>query len=304
MFVEKCHNNKKDIGGIYMDRKKMKELVGFIVSFLIDRTGNEIFDKRKERRKIVKILKEDIENIKQIFWVVRDDRLYNLIEEYIMYFAFREIRFYSPIELTKEQENELWDSFEKYINNETGDNYVDIEYKNRLIRCLNFHNKQINEIIMDDKSQININLMNRQHRSIEKSLNYIINTLNTDTKLQDKDDELDYAVEQLESIVKSYRYDVNQLRRMQILSMCGAMAILFFIGIFLPNAMKDVDSFSPAVVMCFFFSLVSIILLAFWRNISQKAQILEDELMHVRKILWELHIKIYQKQMEKEYDCN
>ena len=252
-----------------METEKMKKLVDFIASFLIEITGNEIFDRWQQKRKIEKILKKDINIIKNTFYVVRENELYKLIEEYIMFSVFEDITFYSPGHLTTVQENELWEKFQTFFRNETGEKYVNIDYKDRLIRCVNSHNSRINEI-MDNTSRIHIKLMNRQHKSIEDSLNCIINTLNTNTKLQDKDDDLDYMVEQLETIIKSFRYDVNQLRKMQIISMCGAMAILSFMGISVPNALKDFEKIFPTFVMCFFLGLVAILLLIFWWHISKK----------------------------------
>lgn len=38
---------------------RTKEVIEFIASFLVDATGNEIFEKWKAKRKIFKILEED-----------------------------------------------------------------------------------------------------------------------------------------------------------------------------------------------------------------------------------------------------
>ena len=35
--------------------------------FLIEQTGNDFFDKWKERKKVEKVLKDDSENIKRVF---------------------------------------------------------------------------------------------------------------------------------------------------------------------------------------------------------------------------------------------
>lgn len=38
--------------GEIMDKKRTKEVVEFIISFLIEQTGNDFFDKWKERKKL------------------------------------------------------------------------------------------------------------------------------------------------------------------------------------------------------------------------------------------------------------
>lgn len=53
--------------GEIMDKKRTKEVVEFIISFLIEQTGNDFFDKWKERKKVEKVLKDDSENIKRVF---------------------------------------------------------------------------------------------------------------------------------------------------------------------------------------------------------------------------------------------
>ena len=45
--------------GEIMDKKRTKEVVEFIISFLIEQTGNVFFDKWKERKKVVKVLKDE-----------------------------------------------------------------------------------------------------------------------------------------------------------------------------------------------------------------------------------------------------
>lgn len=61
--------------------KKIGEVIEFIASFLVDTTGNEIFEKWKAKRKISKMLKEDKKNIERIFFAIKNSDLYNLVED-------------------------------------------------------------------------------------------------------------------------------------------------------------------------------------------------------------------------------
>lgn len=102
-----------------------------------------------------------------------------------MFSAFKEVTFYSSMKLTMDQEDNLWIKFSDFLKSETG-NYVNANYKDKIIRCINLHNKAINNIIMDDQSLLHMKMMQSQHRAVKDSLNYIIDTLNTETKLQDE----------------------------------------------------------------------------------------------------------------------
>lgn len=284
-----------------MTGEQVKTVVEFIVAFLIERTGNDTFDEWKEKRKIKNVLEGDRKNIKKSFRVEYGSDLYNLIEEFIMISAFKETTFYSPVNLTVEQENELWDRFKYHIKSETGDDYVDDRYKEKIIRCVNLHNEKINNIILDSKSRFHIKLMNEQYLNTKNYLNDIITTLNTNTKLQEEDDELNFAVEQLETIIKSYRYDINQLRKIQLLSISGTMIIFLLMGIFVPLSLKDIVNIYPTIIMATFFSMVAILLLIFWGHISKKLRSLENELTYITKIIWELHFEFYKNHITKRY---
>lgn len=281
--------------------ERTKEVIKFIASFLVDTTGNEIFEKLKSKRKISKILKEDNKNIKRIFYTVDNSDLYNLIEEFILFSAFKDATFYSSMDLTIDQEEKLWEKFSDFIKTERGENYVNGEYREKIIRCINLHNKAINSIIIDEQGNFQMKMMQRHHNSIKDSLNYIINTLNTETKLQDDDDELNFSVEQLEMIMKSYRYDINQLRRIQILAICGTMMILLLMSISIPFSIKSVNNFNPTVIMLLFLLVAVLLLLVFWRHVTIQLRELEIQMEEIRQSLWNIHFKLYENQIATNY---
>lgn len=287
-----------------MGKVNKKEVIKFIASFLLDKTGNEVFDKWKVKRKISKILDEDNKNIERVFHTTKDSDLYNLVEEFIMNFAFKEVLFYSPMDLTTEQEDKLWENFLVFFKNENNDGYVNGEYKSKIIRCINLHNKAINSIIIDAQGVIQMKMIQSQHQSVKNSLNYIINTLNTETKLQDKDDELNYGVEQLETIMKSYRFDINFLRKLQIICICGAMIILLFMSIAIPLSLKHNMNFTSMIIMCAFLFIVVLLFLLFWKYVTGDLYKVEKQMENMRQELWEIHYKIYEKKIDNEYNFN
>lgn len=284
--------------------EKTKEIIELIAAFLVDTTGNEIFEKWKTKRKISKVLKEDRKNIERIFFTIKDSDLYNLVEEFIMYSAFKEVSFYSPMDLTIEQEEKLWIEFSNFIKKESKEKYVGYEYRNKIVRCINLHNKAINNIIIDDQGNLQMKLMQSQHQSVKNSLNYIINTLNTETKLQDKDDKLNFGVEQLEAIMKSYRFDINFLRKLQIICICGAIIILLLMSIAIPLSLKHGMNFTSMIIMCVFLFIVVLLFLIFWKYITGDLHNVEKQMESMRQQLWEIHYKIYEKKIDNEYNFN
>lgn len=281
--------------------KRFKDVIEFIAAFLVDATGNEIFENWKEKRKIAKILKEDNKNIKRIFFTVDNSELYNLIEEFIIFSAFKEVSFYSPFDLTIEQEENLWRRFSDFIKSETGDGYVSGEYKKKIIQCINLHNKAISNIIMDSKDVLQMKVMQKQHEAINDSLNGIVNTLNTETKLQDEDEELNFSVEQIEMIMKSYRYDLNQLRKMQIVSIYGVIGIIISMSVFIPLSLGEIRNNYSIVAIFSFFIMVVCLILMFWIHITIQAKAIGRKIESMRGNLLYLHYDLYSSQIKKMY---
>ena len=233
--------------------------------------------------------------------MIKDSDLYNLVEEFIMYSAFKEVSFYSPMNLTIEQEEKLWKNFSYFIERETGNNYINSDYKEKIIRCINLHNKAINSMIMDNQGMLHMKVMQNQHKIINDSLNQIIDTLNTETKLQDEDNELNFSVEQLEMIMKSYRFDINQLRKIQILIMCGIMINFLLMAIFILLYIKNFNGYITLILIFFFLWMAVALFSMFWRHVSTKVQNLESQIEKVRHLLWKVNFKLYKNQIETKY---
>lgn len=284
-----------------MKNKALGEVVEFILSFLIDRTGNEVFEKLKEKRKIIKLLKEDRKNIKQIFYVVNDSEMYILIEEFIMYHVLKMKEFYAVMNLTEEQENRLWDMFREYVIKERGGEYVNPEYKERIIRCVNLHNEAINNMVMDEKSKIHIKWQQKQNESIENRLEQITNILNTETKLQEEDTELEFTTIQLESIMKSYRYDINQLRKHQMVCIYGAVIVLVLMTVFMPISLNNIENMYGMYVMAVLFLTVIFIIVLFGINNFRKLRMVEKDMDRARDVMWRIHYDLYENQINCKY---
>lgn len=284
---------------------EIKEVIEFIVSFLIDKTGNEIFDKLKEKKKIEKLLNEDKKNIKKIFCTIDNSDLYNLVEQFIIYSAFKDPVFYSPMKLTEEQENKLWNSFKDFYKKENyiRDFDINISYKYKITRCVNLHNESINNIILSNQSKFHINVMQKQHEKIENLLYTIIDTLKTEVNFSDNDDDgLNFAVEQLECILKSYRFDISYNSILQTLYIVGLILLMSFIISFILLSYDFNRSIFkiPIYVLIVFFSFGGIIF-SFLIKVRLRLDILERHMEKIRERLCNFHIKIYLKILENKY---
>lgn len=285
-----------------MDKKKMKEeVISYIVSFLVDKTGNNIFDSFRERLRIKNLLKKDGQNIERIFYAEKNTDLYNLVEEFIFYTAFKEPFFYSPMNLTESQEEIVWLQFTEYMREQTNNKYIDGDYREKIIRCINLHNEAVNRMIMDESTRFQAKTHQIHYNSINMNLKEIIDTLNTQTSLQIDDEELNFSIEELESIIKSYRFDINNLRRIQSFIICGSIMVLFIMTIFIPISIRYVENILATIVMVYLLCMVMIILLFLWRDVSRKVIALEGKLEMMRDSLWDIHFELYKNQIKVKY---
>lgn len=287
-----------------MNEKRIKNITKFISAFLIERTGNDTFDEWYEKRKISKILKEDSKNIEKYFYTYKSADLYNLVEEYMMYNVFKEANFYSSKKLNEEQENRLWDDFSNYMRRENLSNYIDNAFKEKIIRCVNLHNEAISTIILDARSRFRMQTAEKQHEYIKRQLKQMeenINTLNLNTRTQDHDEKLDFFIEQMESIMKSYRYDINQLRRRIKFIFC---CLFFIITVLFTYLVLNYNNITDQMIwiIILVLNIICILIHYFVRFRNGRLYHLEEELDEMRRSVWKLHYSLYENQITNKYN--
>lgn len=285
-----------------MEKKQqmIEKALDLVVGFIIDYTGNTVFELWTEKRKIKKILKQDKKNIEKFFKVKEYSDLYNLIEQFIMFEAFKEPEFYSPFRLISKQEDELWHRFEMFIYNELGKEVTADNYKTNLIRCINNHNEAISKVMIDSGSVFQMKVNEKRYNSIHNLLNQIVDTLDVDTRLQEGNDELSFLVEQIESIMKSYRMDINWFRRMQIINVLFTMTTLFLMVISVPVSLEYIGNRNAFPLMFIYLIVILLIFLVIGIYLSKRLDKLEKTMEDVRQNLLKLHMDSYTKQMKQE----
>ena len=154
---------------------------------------------------------------------------------------------------------------------------------------------------MDEKSKVQLKVMPNEYEIINKSLNKIIDTLNTETSLQEENNKLGLIVTQIESIMKSYRFDINQLRKIQIFCICGSLLVLLAMAVSVPLSLKNTGSIYAICIMLMFFVVFVIMIFVYWKNIAEKLKRLENSLEKIRNELIDFHSKIYYEMINNKY---
>lgn len=289
--------------------KDISPVINFIFELLFDTSKDKIFEKINYKQKIKKILYKDIQNIKWFFRDINDYELYNLIEDFLIYSIYTDVSFYSPSNLTEEQENDAWKFFKKRIKTSNIDIYIKNDYKPKIIECINLHNTAINDIMLDSNSLRQMRFMQKEFDSMEKHFNNLFNTLNTNnlfstlntnTSAQQNDEELDFLVVQLNSIINSYANDVLMLRKQQIILCCIAVAVFIIsISIYFFNY-RDIATGILIILFTILLVLLAVILFFFIKT-SKKLSLMEDKLEVMRRKIFYIHEIAYENTLRQKF---
>lgn len=295
-----------NMGGV--QTKIIRDGINFIISSIADRTGNNFFGSKSERNKIKKIIFKDRKNIQKYFNVKKDTELYNLVEQFIIYTVHQKGEFFSTNHLSAEEENNLWKSLCDYLRSQNNDKYINLEYKDKIIKCVNEHNALLSEIFLDEQSKIHIKMMTERENKMEKNIKdeihgikKIINTLDTETFLQMEDEEIDFSIAQLESIMQSYRYDIVQLRKQKNIVMIALISAIF-LGMFLFVICFPISEFDLDYIMLILMIMFNIIF--FVGNYTQygnrRLSYLENQLEKMRLDMWKLNYNLYKNKISNK----
>jgi len=281
----------------------LKPVVDFIVNLLIDIKKDDIYDSWKYRRKIKSVLKSDIKNINRIFLDVKiDDKMFDLINDFLIGTIFIDKSFYYPTELTAEQENKALEMFQERIKKSLGDSYVKPDYKKVIIKCINLHNKTVTDILMSFESTLQMNVMQMNYKSIEQELNKIFGALNTNTRIQNDDDELDFLVLQLESVMKSYMLDIKQLRKQEIFIFICLTIVILTICIVPTHFINYIENFISEIYICIIVMFFVTVVIYKLLKIFKKLNYLENKFEDHRRCLFAKHLYYYDGTLRKKFN--
>lgn len=275
----------------------------YILDFIIQNYGGDKYNNIVTELKIKSILKNDEKRIKKNFILPSEKKLIDEVFPFLCKDVFPNVDFFETQNLSAEKEAKLWKLFyDKHIKYYE---YLGNESKNHLIKCVNEHNNEICKRLLDQKGLFEINILERESKKQDIKYKQIIDTLQSSTNLQSADIDLDYLNLQLESIMKSMRYELEVIRYIQ--NRCLIYTIIIFVSlIFLPILGKYYTTSLNAI---FIFSLLIILVLfAIVLIINVIDSIYQKKVIDRNTLrLFETHYTIYRKYLEKRvnnYDTN
>lgn len=288
-----------------------KEAVAWILQFLAGQIGDDFIKKVKTKKDIKKLLKLDLRRITKTFTLCNCPKeTMTLIKSFIFTHAFMDAQYYSASELNEQQVENLWNDFTDYMSKEIGtNNLADInkDFKNKLIYCVTCHNNAINDMFFDISSRIQLQKSQKEHDAIIGKLNYIADTLSTDTEIQSYNEDIFFFLNQIESLLKSMRIDLLHRRKLQLIYTIGILlnsfAMLFGVTKVMTGdfGSSSYISIIQLIIILAFLIFVFYILMVMLYKIAQNIRCLEDKIDAYTEKLWNIHYEYYEKILK---NCN
>lgn len=182
--------------------------------------------------------------------------------------------FFSPDTLSTDEEENVWNAFcsECLKIGFTIDPKVEDEVKSRVITCMNYFNQLISKAFHNFAERQAFRQQKEKITTERELAKQVIQTLNTNTKLQKEDTELDYFSIQLESQLKALRLDIRRTRRSLyiILSFVILLSVLIISLCFISGSFGEAnhidlsflkDNNQPLIVFVLVFSVLVAVLI-------------------------------------------
>lgn len=148
-----------------------KEVTSYMASFLLDKGGSNLFKNIKRKRERQKFKKQETDFFKYHFREVNDENEREIIFDFLERKVTLENLWYShEDEISVEQQDLMWLAFQNYKKRESGDSYAPLTYKKKLITCINFHNKLVNKLIINESAHFVIKTFQSKQKEMEESV--------------------------------------------------------------------------------------------------------------------------------------
>ncbi len=281
----------------------LKDVAKYIFDFLIQSEGGTQYNNLKTKYIIKDILKKDDKKIQKTFILPSESELLDKTYEFL-YDIFKNPEYFAIEQLGVEQEDDIWRNFNAIFSSYNNKIYVGIQSKHHLIDCINYHNAQIRNRLLDPQSILAIRLDEIRNRKVNNKLDKIITTLNSNTALQEDDISLDYMNEQLESILMSMKLELSQIRLMQIKCIRYMFILIISLGaIFVFGRINT--GYSMVYITLIYVVIIFLIILLFvllFHLLSEKKQ--KGEIDELVMSLYILHFNIYEKYLYEKIKIN
>lgn len=161
----------------------------YMASFLLDHGGSNILERTKEKIKSQNFKKREKVFFEYHFRDVKDANELQILLDFLDGMVVLDNRWYSNEDkISAAQQDSLWRAFGDYKKRRSGDSYAPIEYKEKLVYCANFHNKLVNELIVNDSAHFVISALQNNQKRVDELMNKKAIPLNESAALHDTDD--------------------------------------------------------------------------------------------------------------------
>lgn len=206
--------------------KEIITKVGLAIGqYIFGRARDDYFDNFDAKRKLIKILKKDEENINQQFQDKIEKKELRKIKEFYFENIFQDTMFLYPVsDIPEERVYILEKRFFNYIKEIDWEDAPRISTSD-LVACVIKHNELVDKYLLSDSERIILKTIQRNQSDL---LGYIGKTLDSNSELQIEDKNLDYSSKQIESILHAIRMDMKHYK---FLLMVYSLGILILIAI-------------------------------------------------------------------------
>lgn len=275
------------------------DVAKWIATSLVDLTKNEIYEHEKERRKLKKLIQKDLKKFEIIFAQNVSGNELNLISDFLFLKAIKTNRWYSyDGNLSNDQKDLLWTEFENYMKLETGAFLYPTNVKDFLTKCIEYHNKQINEVILSHSDHIFLNTAQKQYSDIKKSIENISEILTTETEMSQQYIDIDFVLRQINGLLTFLNSRLAEIRRQRFILSIAYSIILAFIIIVIACCII-ISSQKTESVLTNVITLLSatipffLVLLHHYSQINKEEKEIQDKISKYVDDLWKINFQSY-----------
>lgn len=283
--------------------KEVVNKIGLAIGqYIFGRLRDDYFDNLTEKRKLIKILNKDKENIKQRFQNILKNEKIEIINEFFFEDIFQDTMFLYPVsDLPSDRVDILKSRFLNYIKEIGWKDAPEISVSD-LVACVNKHNELIDKYLLSDSERIMLKTIQRNQSDL---LGYIGKTLDSNSELQIEDKNLDYSSKQIEGILHAMRMDMKHYKLLMMFYSLGILILITIAIVILPKiigASNDLQSIARGlIVICVFFVFALFLLLFLFTLALKNVRIREEKILKYMELLWQLHFSRYEKLLN--VDC-
>lgn len=282
--------------------KEIVKKVGLAIGqYIFGRARDDYFDNFAAKRKLIKILKKDEENIDQQFKKKIAKEEITKIKEFYFEDVFQDTMFLYPVsDIPKERVDILENRFLNYIKEIDWKDAPEISVSD-LTACVIKHNELVDKYLLSESERIVLKTIQRNQSDL---LGYIGKTLDSNSELQIEDKNLDYSSKQIEGILHAIRMDMKHYKFLLMVYSLGILIVTAIAIVILPKIIDASNNLQikELIVICIFFAFALFLLLYLFSLALKNIKIREEKILEYLDLLWRLHFARYMRDLNIDLD--